>query len=41
MSEAKFEHIGLTVRDIEKAIGWYKDNFGIEEIKRFDKPIWN
>ncbi|MEK6646267.1 MAG: VOC family protein [Candidatus Firestonebacteria bacterium] len=38
MSEAKFEHIGLTVRDIEKAIGWYKDNFGIEEIKRFDKP---
>ena len=38
MSEAKFEHIGITVRDIEKTVKWYKDIFGFEEIRKFDKP---
>ncbi|MBN2544867.1 MAG: VOC family protein [Spirochaetes bacterium] len=32
-----FAHIGLSVKDMEIAINWYKDFFGFKEIKRFEK----
>lgn len=38
MNKAKLEHFGITVRDIDTSIDWYKTNFGFEEVKRFDKP---
>ncbi len=38
MLEYKIEHTGITVNDLEKSINWYKNNFGFEEVKRFEKP---
>lgn len=38
MNENRIEHFGISVRDMEKSVQWYKDNFGFEEIRRFDKP---
>src|SRR4030042_5924537 len=32
-----FAHIGLSVKDLDTAINWYKDMFGFKEVKRFEK----
>ncbi|MFH1075199.1 MAG: VOC family protein [Candidatus Firestonebacteria bacterium] len=32
------EHFGITVKSIENSTVWYRENFGFEEVKRFDKP---
>ncbi len=32
------EHFGISVRDIENSIKWYKENFGFELTREFDKP---
>jgi|TARA_B100002003_G_C13705830_1_gene354574 catechol 2,3-dioxygenase-like lactoylglutathione lyase family enzyme len=37
----KFHHIGISVRDLEKSIKFYKDNFGFKEINRFSKEEWD
>lgn len=34
-------HFGIISKDIEKSSEWYKNNFGFQEIKRFDKPSLN
>jgi catechol 2,3-dioxygenase-like lactoylglutathione lyase family enzyme len=33
----KFEHIGVSVSNLEKSIDWYKECLGFEEIRKFDK----
>ncbi len=38
MNRARLEHLGISVTDIESAIGWYRDVFGLEVVKRFEKP---
>ncbi len=38
MNKLKIEHFGISVRDIEKSIKWYKENFGFELARKFDKP---
>lgn len=38
MNNSVIEHFGMTVSNIENTIEWYKQNFGFEEEKRFDKP---
>lgn len=37
-SEYQIEHAGIRVANLEKAIEFYKKNFGFQEIKRSDKP---
>jgi len=32
-----FSHIGLTVKDMDITINWYKEMFGFKEVKRFEK----
>jgi methylmalonyl-CoA/ethylmalonyl-CoA epimerase len=31
-------HFGISVRDLERSVAWYRDVFGFEEVKRFEKP---
>lgn len=38
MSTPQFQHVGISVADLDRAVAWYRENFGFEEIKRFDKP---
>lgn len=38
MGENRIEHVGLTVSDLDRAVDWYRTNFGFEETRRFDKP---
>ena len=38
MNEFKIAHFGISVKDIDRAVEWYRDNFGFEEEKRFEKP---
>ena len=38
MHNLKFVHTGISVTDLERSIAWYKDIFGFEEVKRFEKP---
>jgi len=33
----KLAHIGLSTDNLEKTVSWYKDLFGFEETKRFEK----
>ncbi len=33
----KFDHIAITVKDLEKSIQWYKENFNFTELRRFEK----
>lgn len=34
----RFEHHGITAKDIDSTVDFYKRNFGFDEVKRFDKP---
>lgn len=34
----EFEHFGISVSDIEKAVDCYRNYFGFEIIREFDKP---
>jgi catechol 2,3-dioxygenase-like lactoylglutathione lyase family enzyme len=31
-------HVGISVSDIERAMDWYRDNFGFTLVKQFEKP---
>lgn len=33
-----FEHIGITVDDLEVTVAWYEAQFGFTVVKRFEKP---
>ena len=33
----KFDHIAVTVKDLQKSIQWYKENFNFKELRRFEK----
>ena len=33
----KFDHIAITVKDLDKSIEWYKENFNFTELRRFEK----
>ena len=33
----KFDHVAITVKDLEKSIQWYKKNFNFTELRRFEK----
>lgn len=33
-------HIGISVSDLDSIIKWYKEIFGFEEVKRFEKEIY-
>lgn len=37
----KIHHLAISVKNSEKSIRFYKDNFGFKEIKRFTKPGWD
>jgi len=37
----KVHHLAISVKNSEKSVKFYKDNFGFEEIKRFTKPGWD
>ncbi|MCA9356204.1 VOC family protein [Candidatus Nomurabacteria bacterium] len=36
----KIHHIAISVKDLEKSVFFYKENFGFKEIDRFTKPGW-
>ncbi len=38
MNEFRMQHFGISVRDIDKTIEWYKKNFGFELTREFEKP---
>ena len=38
MSDYKFEHVGITVNNLDETAKWYKENLGFEEVSRGDKP---
>lgn len=38
MQELRMEHFGISVTDIEESIRWYRDVFGFEVVKQFEKP---
>lgn len=33
-----FDHIALTVANLQKSMQWYSDTFGFESLRVFDKP---
>jgi methylmalonyl-CoA/ethylmalonyl-CoA epimerase len=33
-----FDHVAISVKDLEEAIQWYSDVFGFEKIRLFDRP---
>lgn len=35
---AEFQHIGISVSDLDRAVRWYAARFGYQETKRFAKP---
>lgn len=34
----RFEHIAITVKNLDQAVQWYMDNFNFSEKRRFEKP---
>lgn len=36
--EAKFDHVGLNVRDLDEAIGFCREAFGFELLQRWEQP---
>lgn len=34
----KFEHVGMSVSNLDKSIKWYEDNLGFELVSRSEKP---
>lgn len=37
----KFEHVGMSVSDLDESIKWYGDNLGFELVSRSEKPDLN
>ena len=37
----KVHHLAISVRDLEKTVNFYKENFGFKEIQKFTKPEWD
>ncbi len=35
-----FEHFGVSVADLERAVAWYRSRFGFEETRRFERAEW-
>ena len=33
----KFEHVGISTRNLDRAVAWYRDVFGFEEVRRYEK----
>jgi catechol 2,3-dioxygenase-like lactoylglutathione lyase family enzyme len=33
-----FDHVAISVKDLDEAIQWYSDIFGFEQIRLFDRP---
>ena len=36
MPEPTAHHVGITVRDLDRAVGFYRDTFGFEVLSRFE-----
>ncbi len=42
-TEARLEHVGVVVADLDAAVAWYRDRFGAAEVRRFERAdfgIW-
>jgi len=37
----KFDHIGISVSNLNKSLDFYKSNFGFQEVVRFTKKEWD
>ncbi len=37
MNDARIEHVGIVVGDLELAVRWYADWFGAREMRRFER----
>ena len=37
----KIHHIAISVRDLNRSVSFYKENFGFKEIGKFTKPGWD
>jgi glyoxylase I family protein len=33
----KFDHVAITVQDLDKSVQWYQDNFDFSQVRRFEK----
>jgi len=38
MMNFRLEHVAISVRDLDRAVEWYHNAFGFEEVARSDKP---
>jgi catechol 2,3-dioxygenase-like lactoylglutathione lyase family enzyme len=34
---ARLDHVGVVVADLDAAVAWYRDRFGAEEVRRFER----
>lgn len=37
----RIHHIAISVKDLEKSAGFYKENFQFKEISKYTKPGWD
>lgn len=38
MSGCRFEHVAISVSDLDRAVVWYVERFGFTEVRRAEKP---
>ncbi len=36
-TKGRLEHVGVVVADLDAAVAWYRDRFGAEEVRRFER----